>query len=271
MSEKSNAASETQPIVAEYFAALSEAMAAESKNLGHFYRHRGKLGENRETVLTRFLETYLPKRFGVGSGFALFGSEVSTQQDVIVYEQLINPILFPESAAPLFPPSALAALIEVKSVLTLVELRETVLKACVVKQGLRSAFANHPAPPRWEALVGLFAFESRLDMVEILEALKAEEEAAAIAFVDRLDVICLLGRGLLLGGSLFYSTTNDGAPFLPGTREPRQQRVAVVADNSLFIFYSRLLDYLAGRDEARPQLMSYMPQETHLGEVVAIG
>jgi hypothetical protein len=90
----------------------------------------GALGENREAVLQQFFSTYLPQRFGVGTGFALLGAEqVSTQQDVVIYDRLNNPVLFPESAAPLFPPSALVAVIEVKSRLTRPELRRTVAKA----------------------------------------------------------------------------------------------------------------------------------------------
>ena len=88
-------------MLSTYFRALSEVMAAESRLLAQVYSgHRGKLGENREAVLQRFFSTYLPQRFGVGTGFALLGAEqVSTQQDVVIYDKLNNPVLFPESAA----------------------------------------------------------------------------------------------------------------------------------------------------------------------------
>jgi hypothetical protein len=100
---------DAMPMLSTYFHALSEVMAAESRLLAQVYSsHHGKLGENREAVLQRFFSTYLPQRFGVGTGFALLGAEqVSTQQDVVIYDRLNNPVLFPESAAPLFPPSAL--------------------------------------------------------------------------------------------------------------------------------------------------------------------
>ena len=255
----------------QYFAALGKLMAAESRLLADFYRHRGKLGENREALLQRFLATYLPKRFGVGTGFALFGAEVSTQQDVVVYDQLNNPVLFPDTVAPLFPPSALAAFIEVKSTLTRDELRDVVVKVKRVKEELRASFAVHPDPPRSEALAGLFAFASRLDVVEVMERMREVEDELETDLADRLDIVCLLEQGLVLGGSLFYSTTNNGLPLLKETPRPRQQRLAVAAPNSLFIFYSRLLDYILGRREVRPQLMSYLPPETPLGEIVAIG
>jgi hypothetical protein len=92
---------DVMPMLSTYFRALSEVMAAESRLLAQVYSgHRGKLGENREAVLQRFFSTYLPQRFGVGTGFALLGAEqVSTQQDVVIYDKLNNPVLFPESAA----------------------------------------------------------------------------------------------------------------------------------------------------------------------------
>jgi hypothetical protein len=254
-----------------YFTALGEVMRAEAEMLGKVYRHRVKLGENREALIQHFLRTYLPQRFGVGSGFALFGDDVSTQQDVVVYEQLTNPVLFPDTVAPLFPPSALAAVVEVKSTLTTGELRDVVKKAYELKRALRASFVHHPSPPRSEALASLFAFESRLSMAKILHEMKSVEEGLGADMRDRLDAVCVLGRGLVLGGSLFYSTNHGGEPLLEHTPAPRQQRLAVESDNSLFIFYSRLLDYILGRIEVRPQLMSYMPPDTPMGDVVAIG
>jgi hypothetical protein len=260
-----------QSMINEYFTVLGEIMATESRMLSRFYRHRGKLGENREALLERFLSTYLPRRFAAGSGFALFGDDVSTQQDVVVYDQLDNPVLFPGTAAPLFPPSAIAAVVEVKSTLTREELRQTVVKAKLLKENLRASFDHHPAPPQSDVLAGLFSFGSRLSPAEVLEQMKSVEEEIGSGFRDRLDVVCLLGQGIVLGGSLFYSTTNDGASLLATTPVPRQQRLAVEAENSLFIFYSRVLDYISGRDAVRPQLMSYMPPDTPMGEIVAIG
>lgn len=255
-----------------YFQTLSEVMAAESQLLAKIYTHRGKLGENREALLQRFLRSYLPQRFGIGTGFALFGEDVSTQQDVVVYDVLTNPVLFPETVAPLFPPSALAALIEMKSTLTKAELRKTVVKTQKLKQSLRESFAPHPQPPRTEALVALFAFKMRgLSIASTLHEMKTVEEELGAEMRDRLDVICVLGKGLVVGSSLLYATTMAGQPLVPEAPPLEQQRLAVEAENSLFIFYSRLLDYTLGRGDVRPQLMSYMPPDTPLGVVVAVG
>jgi hypothetical protein len=188
------------PMLDIYFQALREVMGAEARLLGKVFRtHRGKLGENREALLQRFFSTYLPQRFGVGTGFALLGEDISTQQDVVVYDRLNNPVLFPESAAPLFPPSALAAVVEVKSTLTRTELKKTVAKSVAMKRGIRASLANHPAPPHVQALSCLFAFRVRsLPLPTLLDALAEEEEALGAPPLDRLDMVCILGKGLFL-------------------------------------------------------------------------
>jgi hypothetical protein len=257
-------------MIDNYFNALGETMSRESRLMADVYRHPGKLGENREALLAAFLGTYLPARFSVGTGFALFGSDLSTQQDVVIYDHLDNPVLFPKAAAPLFPPSSLHALTEVKSQLTARELRMTARKATRFKRELRRAFANHPDPPNVEALSLLFAFESALDLARILEELRTVEDEDGVDMRDRLDMICILGQGIVIGGSLMY-VTSTGRRLLAETPRPRQQRLAVAVENSLFVFYARLLDYLAARPPMRPQLMSYLPAETPMGVVVATG
>jgi hypothetical protein len=257
-----------------YFQALSEVMAAESRLLGNVFRaHRGKLGENREALVQRFFSTYLPQRFGVGTGFALLGTEdVSTQQDVVVYDRLNNPVLFPESAAPLFPPSALAAVIEVKSKLTRTELRKTVGKSIALKRGIRDAVEHHPSPPQIEALSCLFAFEASqsLSLANLLHALADEEEARGVQPIDRLDMVCILGKGLVLGGSVFHALTMAGQPLTPLAPPTPQHWLALESEHELFTFYSRLLDHIIGRGDIRPQLMSYLPPDAGVGLVVAV-
>jgi hypothetical protein len=246
---------EARPLVDRYFAALGAAMLAESRLLADTYRHPGKLGENREALVGRFLARYLPARYGVSSGFALLDSGLSTQQDVVVYDRAANPVLFADSAAPLFPPSAVVALVEVKSRLRRDSLSATVAKTAAVKRALRASFAHHPAPPRDEALVMLFAFGGT-NLPLLLRQLVAAEQALGVGEGDRLDMICVLGQGVIVGGALALATAGE--------------RVAVAIDNSLFVFYSQLLDYALARGDVPPRLMSYMRPQTPMGVVVAV-
>jgi len=250
------------PLLDRYFHTLSETMARESRLMAAVFSHPGKLGENREQLLARFLTTYLPRRFGVGSGFALLGERLSTQQDVVVYDANDNPVLFPTASAPLFPPSAVLALIEVKSRLTKRELLKTVRKTADFKRQLRQSFANHPAPPEQEALAMLFAFDTTSKPARVLTVLCDVEDGDEVERRDRLDMVCLLGKGVVLGGALLAAMT-------PGAGEP--ERLAIELDDSLLVFYARLLDYLSARPPTRPQLMAYLPAATPMGLVTAVG
>jgi hypothetical protein len=260
-------------MLSTYFHALSEVMAAESRLLAQVYSsHHGKLGENREAVLQRFFSTYLPQRFGVGTGFALLGAEqVSTQQDVVIYDRLNNPVLFPESAAPLFPPSALVAVIEVKSKLTRPELRRTVAKSVELKRGIRASFAHHPSPPQTEALSCLFAFDvGKRPLAGLLDLLVDDEDALGAEPIDRLDLLCVLQKGLIVGGGVFYSLSMGGEVLTPHAPPHHQRCMALESEHELLLFYSRLLDHIMGRAEVRPQLMSYLPPEAAMGQIVGV-
>jgi hypothetical protein len=234
--------------------------------------HHGKLGENREAVLQRFFSTYLPQRFGVGTGFALLGAEqVSTQQDVVIYDPLNNPVLFPESAAPLFPPSALVAVIEVKSQLTRPELRRTVAKGVVLKRGIHASFAHRPSPPQTEALSCLFAFDiEKRPLAGLLDLLVDDEDALGAEPIDRLDLLCVLQKGLMVGGGVVFSLSTGGQVLTPRAPPHHQRCMALESEHELLLFCSRLLDHIMGRTDARPKLMSYLPPETAMGQIVGV-
>ena len=259
------------PTLDIYFQALSQLMASESRLLASVFRtHRGKLGENREALLHRFFSTYLPARFGVGTGFALLGSEeISSQQDIVIYDSLSNPVLFPESVAPLFPPSALVAVVEVKSRLTKAELRKTVAKSIALKRAIRASFERHPAPPQRETLSCLFAFEATLPLPRVLEELAQNEESLATEPIDRLDMICVLGQGLVFGSAVFHSISVDGEVLTPHSTPTPQHWLALETRHELFTFYSRVLDHIMAMPTIRPQLMSYVPADMEIGRTVA--
>lgn len=71
-------------MIDSYFEYLSSVMTEEAAALGECYsKHRGELGRNREFVLRRMLK-HLPNKFVLGTGFVLFESETSTQQEIVI-------------------------------------------------------------------------------------------------------------------------------------------------------------------------------------------
>jgi hypothetical protein len=156
--------------------------------------------------------------------------------------------------------------VEVKSQLTRRELASASLKALGLKRELRRAFAHHPHPPEREALAVLFAFRSALGPASVLNLLRDNERRGNTEIEDRLDLVCILDAGVVVGGSLFAKTLRGHSD-----RFVDVEAIAVAVDDSLLVFYTRLVDYLAARPMVAPQLMSYLPPTTPMGVIVAAG
>lgn len=104
-----------------YFDALAKIFALESQVLTGALPHYGERGANDEERLRRFLERTLPRRFAVGTGFIVCSNpavERSSQTDIVIYDDLLNPQWHRELVAGVFPIETVYGTIEVKSSLT---------------------------------------------------------------------------------------------------------------------------------------------------------
>jgi hypothetical protein len=81
-------------------------------------QHKAEKGRIVEGVVKSALSTILPKRFSIGTGFAITSSgNTSSQLDIIIYDALNNSPIILESGLGLFPIECVYGFIEVKSVL----------------------------------------------------------------------------------------------------------------------------------------------------------
>jgi hypothetical protein len=79
--------------------------------------HSGDRGENREEILSEFLVTHLPKRYGVAKGQIVTRSgALSHSADIIVYDSASCPVLYQGRTA-ILPIEGIYGIIEVKSTL----------------------------------------------------------------------------------------------------------------------------------------------------------
>jgi hypothetical protein len=230
--------------------------------------HAGEKGAAREDVVRGFLKDYLPKRFGVGSGFVVDAAgAVSRQLDAVVYDQLAAPTFPVTDTQRFYPAEAVAGAISIKSSLTSQTLTDVAENLASVAQLDRfasgrpevvfggvpafqhSAFSGAPANPIFAAC---FAFEStRLETLAVnLDQLNQGLEPPL-----RVQLIGVLNRGVVTYG-------------LDGVVEPSYSpaaRVALVEDSELALplFYAFLVNAVMLR---MPLLIS---TRTHLGlEVV---
>ena len=88
--------------------------------------HHGERGRITEEILRGVLAKTLPKRFSIGTGVIFNASEeMSLQTDIVIYDNFLNSPLLSEFGSCMFPVETVYATIEVKSVLTKQELRDS--------------------------------------------------------------------------------------------------------------------------------------------------
>jgi hypothetical protein len=97
-----------------YLKSLELAAAATQDQLD-LTSHRGEEGRHIEAIVMGILEKILPKRFSLGSGFVVnFRGDMSTQQDIVLFDNLSNAPLLYEGQAGVYTAEAVYATIEVK-------------------------------------------------------------------------------------------------------------------------------------------------------------
>lgn len=78
--------------------------------------HPGEYGVYREAIVSKLLSLFLPKQYGISSGFIITNSgDVSTQIDIIVYDKSQTPSLETFENQKFFPIETVVAIGEVKS------------------------------------------------------------------------------------------------------------------------------------------------------------
>jgi len=89
--------------------------------------HRGERGRIAEDIIRGVLAKVMPRRFSIGTGVVFSADgDVSRQTDIVIYDNFYNAPLLSEFGAGIFPAEIVFATLEVKSVLTKVELRRSI-------------------------------------------------------------------------------------------------------------------------------------------------
>jgi len=92
------------------------------------YAQTGDIGDGREATLVKFLQEHLPGRYCVTSGEAIDSrGNQSGQIDIMVYDSSTTRPLLDDGKNVLLPAEALLATIEVKTKLTAVEIKKSIL------------------------------------------------------------------------------------------------------------------------------------------------
>ncbi len=111
----------------DFIDAISAVARLTQKRLAELIQHGGEKGALAETIVSGFLEKFIPKRYSIGSGFIITRSgKASAQTDIVIYDRLYNSPLFFSDRLALFPVECVYATIEVKTTLRSGDLKQSI-------------------------------------------------------------------------------------------------------------------------------------------------
>lgn len=140
------------PNYIEYQQSISNELISTKNRVRNFIdnRHWGEDGRYKEIILSEVLKRQLPKNVSVGTGFVVNQDNISTQIDIIVYDNKY-PLLFEQGDFVIVPSDSVLGIVEVKSSLDVTNTRTAVKKATDNGRIIGNQIFN-----------GLFAFESSI-------------------------------------------------------------------------------------------------------------
>lgn len=118
------------PNYLEYQKSIAQEFKAQEKRVRHLIddANWAEEGRYKEILLMNFLKKTIPKQFSVGTGFIRNGNDITTQIDIIIYDNSFPP-LFSEGDFVVVPAASVCAIIEVKSSIKSSNINEHIQKA----------------------------------------------------------------------------------------------------------------------------------------------
>lgn len=127
----------------------ADELSAQFRTLNLFIGHAGEVGRAHEVFLRGVIQRFLPGKLRCGSGFVASADHVTRQQDIIVFDAHVLPLLLEVGDCLVVDAEAVAATIEVK---TRVDSVKSFTEAFSKLIDLKLPNAPHP-------FVGLYAWE----------------------------------------------------------------------------------------------------------------
>ncbi|MHC2373377.1 hypothetical protein ACVIQT_008025 [Bradyrhizobium diazoefficiens] len=246
-------------LVSKWFeATLSSLKALHSQKAGISHpRHRG---DARESDFLKAIEPIFPSSIKLSKGFALHKTTAhSREQDILLLDAATGSAILQTEGCSYYPVEAVLGSIEVKSRLTLTELRKAIINCISVKKlSLENGETDTPPCNMWHSI---FAYES---VWNLKEAAKHLNQAVTDVPVNlRPDAVYIVGKGLLIPGSAkglalkYRQDINEGYQALPDLRT----ELLPASEAHVFLWFATaMVDHcLQERVSRKPlSLFSYM-------------
>jgi hypothetical protein len=173
-------------LVGKYWAGVRQRLRAEVDIFAGLVEHNLERGEENEAAFARVLQSFVPDRYGIGSGLLIDRhGKASKQMDIILFEQTDEPKVLAQTNQLLYPVENVVAVIEIKTRLTIEEIADYADKRKSVSD-LDSNTGEYP-------VFATLAYKSEVAHDTTAKSLKAHPPGA------RVDLACVLDSGLLSG------------------------------------------------------------------------
>lgn len=227
------------------FDGIGKHMLLDFEKIQSQINHAGERGSEREAGLKAFLDSYLPSKYAVANGEIVDSTrQTSKQCDLVIYDHLNCPLLFSGKEYRVFPVEPVLAIIEVKSVLTLAELKDA-------SEKIRSA----KNLKRDNGLVAgiVFAYSSswKSDPMGSI-ATNLKKINSSMEHHQFIDLLCVLDSGVI------SIIDENGRTRIPNDLSERSMFVWHELDTSVLSwFFIQLLDLLDGQKSSMPTYQHY--------------
>lgn len=164
--------SRSKPTRETIFQDAARRMRADFEEVRRNVPHPGVAGSEGEDIVREFLNGHLPGRFRATSGFIIDrNSEISSHEDVIVYDLLNCPVYRTSERGMIIPNDNVAALVEVKFVLTTGLLEDAIDKIHEARNlaKTRTQPERQDRPEQVETYGAVFGFECKLDNKVVID------------------------------------------------------------------------------------------------------
>jgi hypothetical protein len=227
------------------FDGISRQMFLDFEQIQSQVKHAGERGSEREASLRTFLRKYLPSKYAVAKGEVVdTWGQTSKQCDLIIYDHSNCPLLLAGEDYRIFPVEPALAVVEVKSVLSVTELKDASEKIKSVKDLKRE---HGPVA----GIVFAYTSTWKRDPISAIgQNLRIINDG--LEYYQYIDLLCVLNAGLICLVDQRLSMQ------IPQAESARIMLVYKQLDlPPLLWFYIQLLELLNGQVGAAPQYMQY--------------
>ena len=124
-----------QSMLGKYYEGITRQLRAEVDVINALFSHQGEKGSGNEEALRSIVRSFVPERFGVGTGFVIDKNGTPSRQcDIVIYERQQYPSLFSMTSLHMFPVDIVFATIEVKTTLDKTKADDAIANIASVKE-----------------------------------------------------------------------------------------------------------------------------------------